>query len=152
MPSLGVPCGRRWTVASGWDGRLERQLIHEVIGHSKPGTLPPIPSGPPERNPFLRPAWMRQDVYRSAPGGRTRLAFPVLPPSDVASPYIHDTVSRIRAIFSAAIEKAPSIVFIDEFEAFVPARSELGGHQQYKAEEVNEFLANLEGVRNARSW
>ena len=36
-------------------------------------------------------------------------------------------------------------MFIDEFEAFVPARSELGGHQQYKAEEVNEFLANLEG-------
>jgi transitional endoplasmic reticulum ATPase len=66
-------------------------------------------------------------------------------PSDVASPYIHDTVSRIRGIFSVAIEKAPSIVFIDEFEAFVPARSELGGHQQYKAEEVNEFLANLEG-------
>jgi transitional endoplasmic reticulum ATPase len=63
----------------------------------------------------------------------------------VASPYIHDTVSRIRAVFSAANDKAPSIVFIDEFEAFVPARSELGGHQQYKAEEVNEFLANLEG-------
>jgi SpoVK/Ycf46/Vps4 family AAA+-type ATPase len=36
-------------------------------------------------------------------------------------------------------------LFIDEFEAFVPARSDLGGHQQYKAEEVNEFLANLEG-------
>ena len=66
-------------------------------------------------------------------------------PSDVASPYIHDTVSKIRAVFSTAIEKAPSIVFIDEFEAFVPARSELGGHQHYKAEEVNEFLANLEG-------
>ena len=27
----------------------------------------------------------------------------------------------------------------------MPARSSLGGHQQYKAEEVNEFLANLEG-------
>ena len=66
-------------------------------------------------------------------------------PSDVASPYIHDTVSKIRAVFTTAIEKAPSIVFIDEFEAFVPARSALGGHQQYKAEEVNEFLANLEG-------
>ena len=73
-------------------------------------------------------------------------------PSDVASPYIHDTVSRIREVFSAAIEKAPSIVFIDEFEAFVPARSELGGHQQFKAEEVNEFLANLEGARNVKSW
>jgi transitional endoplasmic reticulum ATPase len=48
-------------------------------------------------------------------------------------------------VFSTAVENAPSIVFIDEFEAFVPTRSELGGHQQYKAEEVNEFLANLEG-------
>src|SRR5262249_13092596 len=66
-------------------------------------------------------------------------------PSDVASPFIHDTVSRIRSVFTTAIERAPSIVFIDEFEAFVPARSELGGHQQYKAEEVNEFLTNLEG-------
>src|ERR1700730_3935473 len=66
-------------------------------------------------------------------------------PSDVASPYIHDTVTRIRKVFSTAIEKAPSVVFIDEFEALVPARFELGGHQQYKAEEVNEFLANLEG-------
>src|SRR5205085_1636347 len=37
-----------------------------------------------------------------------------------------------------------------EFEAFVPARSELGGHQQYKAEEVNEFLANLEGCAERR--
>src|SRR5438874_7032271 len=58
---------------------------------------------------------------------------------------MHDTLSSSRAFFSSAIEKAPSIVFIDEFEAFVPTRSELGGHQQYKAEEVNEFLANLEG-------
>jgi transitional endoplasmic reticulum ATPase len=35
------------------------------------------------------------------------------------------------------------VVFIDEFEALVPSRGELGGHQQYKAEEVNEFLAHL---------
>jgi hypothetical protein len=39
----------------------------------------------------------------------------------VASPFIHDTVRLIRAVFTTAIEKAPSIVFIDEFEAFVPA-------------------------------
>jgi transitional endoplasmic reticulum ATPase len=35
------------------------------------------------------------------------------------------------------------VVFIDEFEALVPSRGELGAHQQYKAEEVNEFLAHL---------
>jgi transitional endoplasmic reticulum ATPase len=64
-------------------------------------------------------------------------------PSELASPYIHQTVMRIRELFDAAAEHAPAIVFIDEFEALVPSRGELGGHQQYKAEEVNEFLAHL---------
>lgn len=64
-------------------------------------------------------------------------------PSEVASPYIHQSVLHIRDIFETAAERAPSILFIDEFEAMVPSRSELGGHQQHKAEEVNEFLAQL---------
>ena len=66
-------------------------------------------------------------------------------PSELASPYIHQSVVRIRELFDAAAEHAPAIVFIDEFEALVPARAELGGHQQHKAEEVNEFLAHLNG-------
>src|SRR5262249_17713761 len=66
-------------------------------------------------------------------------------PSDVASPYIHDTVRKIREVFATAIQNEPSWIFLDEFDAFVPARSELGGYQHYKAEEVNEFLTNLEG-------
>jgi AAA+ superfamily predicted ATPase len=64
-------------------------------------------------------------------------------PSELASPYIHQSVIRIRELFDAAAEQAPAVVFIDEFEALVPMRAELGGHQQYKAEEVNEFLAHL---------
>ena len=125
---------------------LKDQLIHEVIG----------PFKAPELYRRYRVGLPNGILFYGPPGcGKTYIArrlaeelgwhFQYCRPSDVASPYIHDTVSRIRAIFSAAIEKAPSIVFIDEFEAFVPARSELGGHQQYKAEEVNEFLANLEG-------
>ena len=74
--------------------------------------------------------------------------FQEIKPSDVASPYIHSTVLRIRELFEVALERAPSILFIDEFDAFAPSRSELGGHQQYKSEEVNEFLANLEGAAN----
>jgi len=64
-------------------------------------------------------------------------------PSELASPYIHQSVIRIRELFDMAAEHAPAVVFIDEFEALVPSRSDLGGHQQYKAEEVNEFLAHL---------
>jgi SpoVK/Ycf46/Vps4 family AAA+-type ATPase len=94
--------------------------------------------------------------YGPPGGGKTYIArrlaeelgyfFQEIKPSDVGSPYIHSTVLRIRDLFDAAIDKAPAVVFIDEFDAFVPSRSELGGHQQYKAEEVNEFLANSEGI------
>lgn len=66
-------------------------------------------------------------------------------PSELASPYIHQSVVRIRELFDSAAEHAPSVVFIDEFEALVPSREDLGGHQQYKSEEVNEFLAHLNG-------
>jgi AAA+ superfamily predicted ATPase len=66
-------------------------------------------------------------------------------PSELASPYIHQSTIRIREMFDAAAKQAPAVMFIDEFEALVPPRGELGGHQQYKAEEVNEFLAHLNG-------
>lgn len=64
-------------------------------------------------------------------------------PSELANPYIHQSVVLLREIFDLAAEHAPSIVFIDEFDALVPSREDLGGPQPYKSEEVNEFLAHL---------
>jgi hypothetical protein len=66
-------------------------------------------------------------------------------PSELAGIYVHQSVIKIRELFDAAADSAPAIIFIDEFEAMVPAREQLGGHQQYKSEEVNEFLAQLNG-------
>ncbi|HEX9085293.1 MAG TPA: ATP-binding protein, partial [Gemmatimonadaceae bacterium] len=71
-------------------------------------------------------------------------------PSEIASAYIHQSVVKIRQLFDDAADQAPSIIFIDEFEAMVPSRGDLGGHQQYKAEEVNEFLAHLNGCAEKR--
>jgi transitional endoplasmic reticulum ATPase len=64
-------------------------------------------------------------------------------PSELASPFIHGSVIKIRNLFDAAAERAPAVVFIDEFEALVPSRETLGGHQDYKSSEVNEFLTHL---------
>jgi AAA+ superfamily predicted ATPase len=125
---------------------LKSQLTHDVIG----------PFKTPELYRRYRVSLPNGILFYGPPRcGKTYIAkslaeelgwnFQYCRPSDVASPFIHDTVIRIRKLFSEATDKAPSVIFIDEFEAFVPARSELGGHQQYKAEEVNEFLANLEG-------
>jgi SpoVK/Ycf46/Vps4 family AAA+-type ATPase len=63
--------------------------------------------------------------------------------SDIASSYIHGTVGKVGKLFEIAKLKAPSLVFIDEIEGLLPKREALGGDMQYKQEEVNEFLMQL---------
>lgn len=61
--------------------------------------------------------------------------------SSVASPYIHDTSKKISEMFSKAIEAAPSILIIDEMEAYLTSRS--ADSQSHRVEEVDEFLRNI---------
>lgn len=66
----------------------------------------------------------------------------------VASPYIHDTSKKIAEIFSEAIKCAPSILVIDEMEAFLSNRS-LSGTGNHHVEEVAEFLRRIpEAIEN----
>ncbi|MCW3805677.1 AAA family ATPase [Plebeiibacterium marinum] len=64
-----------------------------------------------------------------------------LKPSDIKSKYINATEEKIGEIFKEAIEKAPSIIFIDEIDAVVPNRE--GDVHQMHASAVNEFLAQM---------
>ena len=63
-------------------------------------------------------------------------------PSSVASTYVHGTQEKIKALFEEAKEKRPSLLFIDELEAFVPNRNRGDINFHYQAE-VNEFLIQL---------
>jgi transitional endoplasmic reticulum ATPase len=63
--------------------------------------------------------------------------------SDIASPFIHDTTKKIGELFEKAKIHTPSIVFIDEIDGLMPKREQLGAASQYKQEEVNEFLNQL---------
>lgn len=63
--------------------------------------------------------------------------------SDIASSYIHGTVGKVGRLFEMAKLKAPSIIFIDEIEGLVPRRESIGSEFQYKQEEINEFLMQL---------
>jgi transitional endoplasmic reticulum ATPase len=64
--------------------------------------------------------------------------------SDVGSMYIHETSSKIAKQFENARAHAPAILFIDEISALVPKRDLLDSTSQYKEEEVDEFLMQLE--------
>lgn len=60
----------------------------------------------------------------------------------IGSPYIHDTSKKISAVFDDAIKNSPSVLIIDEMEAFLSKR--VGAEQgMYHNEEVAEFLRRI---------
>ena len=76
--------------------------------------------------------------------------FNEVPAAEIGDTFIHGTATRIAAVFRQAEEKAPSVLFLDDFEALAPNRSQLAGHQDYRVEEVGEFLRQLESSGSRR--
>jgi AAA+ superfamily predicted ATPase len=67
--------------------------------------------------------------------------------SSVASPYIHETSKKVAEVFDKAIQNAPSVLVIDEMEAFLADREMGSGH--HRVEEVAEFLRRIpEATKN----
>lgn len=67
--------------------------------------------------------------------------------SSVASPYIHETSKKVAQVFEKAIDNAPSVLVIDEMEAFLADREMGSGH--HRVEEVAEFLRRIpEAMKN----
>jgi cell division protease FtsH len=61
--------------------------------------------------------------------------------SSVASPYIHETSKKVAQVFDKAMENSPSVLVIDEMEAFLADREMGSGH--HRVEEVAEFLRRI---------
>ena len=69
--------------------------------------------------------------------------------SSVASPYIHETSKKVAEVFEKAMQNAPSVLVIDEMEAFLADRESGGGGSHHRVEEVAEFLRRIpEATKN----
>ena len=67
--------------------------------------------------------------------------------SSIASPYIHETSRKIAEVFDKAMRSSPSVLVIDEMEAFLADREIGSGH--HRVEEVAEFLRRIpEAAKN----
>jgi len=70
-------------------------------------------------------------------------------PAEVNSMWLGESEKSVKRIFDEARAKAPAIVFLDEIDALLPARS--GGVNQYSDKVVNQFLHEMDGlVKNKR--
>lgn len=63
--------------------------------------------------------------------------------SSVASPYIHETSKKVADVFNKAMQSAPSVLVIDEMEAFLADRDIGAGSSHHRVEEVAEFLRRI---------
>lgn len=67
--------------------------------------------------------------------------------TSIASPYIHETSKKIAEIFKKAIDNSPSVLVMDEMDAFLSDRE--SGGSQHRVEEVAEFLRQIpEATKN----
>ena len=61
----------------------------------------------------------------------------------VGSKYIHETSRKVSEIFDRAIANAPSVIVIDELEAFLSSRDRAQSNGDAHLEEVAEFLRRI---------
>lgn len=71
-------------------------------------------------------------------------------PSDLGSIYVHGGQGKIAELFATAKKNAPTLIFLDEIDALVPNRSD-STVKQYKSDEVNEFLVQLNDCWRSRT-
>lgn len=69
--------------------------------------------------------------------------------SSVASPYIHETSKKVAEVFNKAMNNSPSVLVIDEMEAFLADRDSGSSGSNHRVEEVAEFLRRIpEATKN----
>ena len=61
----------------------------------------------------------------------------------IGSKYVHETSRKISEIFDEAAKNAPSMIVIDELEAFLSSRESSMGSREIHMEEVAEFLRRI---------
>lgn len=96
---------------------------------------------PPNGMLFYGPPGCGKSFLAEKFAEETGFNFMMVKSSDVGSIYVHGTQGKIAELFKRAEENRPTVICFDEFDAFVPNRSNKGAENQ--AGEVNEFLSQL---------
>ena len=68
---------------------------------------------------------------------------------EIVGTYTGETEANLRRIFNEAGHHAPSIIFIDEFDAVAPKRGETGAHSDIRA--VTQLLSLMDGLKRVDS-
>lgn len=90
---------------------------------------------------FYGPAGCGKTFFAEKVAEEVGVNFMKVVPDDIASKWVHGTQEKIAEVFRKAERNAPTLLFFDEFDAMVPARTGEDHHNQNN--EVNEFLCMM---------
>lgn len=62
------------------------------------------------------------------------------------SRYVGESERGVREVFQVARQAAPCIIFLDEVDALIPARSAAGADSHVSARVLSQFLAEMDGL------
>ena len=140
-----------WFKSIAWMQEMKDRLLEEIIlpFKNKEKFLKykvTLPNG----LLFYWPPWCGKTYISTKLAEELWWNFMEIKHSSIASPHIHWTVWKIWQVFEKAKLKAPCILFFDEISWLVPKRENLTWDSQYKEEEINEFLINLDN--SSKDW
>lgn len=117
-------------VKDGFINVLKNRKCAEAYGIKPPSML------------FYGPAGCGKTFFAEKMAEEMGINFIKIVPDDLACTWVHGTQQKIGEVFRDAEEKAPTLLFFDEFDAMVPKRAGNEISQHYDSE-VNEFLCML---------
>lgn len=85
---------------------------------------------------------MRKNFFAERVAEEVGINFMKVSPDDLSSIYIHGTQKKIGELFKKAESKAPTLLFLDEFDCMAPQRTN-DPNRQHQTDEVDEFLTML---------
>lgn len=116
-------------VTEGFINVLNHKECADVYGIKPPSML------------FYGPSGCGKTFFAEKVAEEVGIHFMKVVPDDLASTLVHGTQEKIGELFRQAEQKAPTLMFFDEFDAMVPRRS--NDDRNYQNGEVNEFLCML---------
>lgn len=137
-----------------WDdvvlsARTKRELKQMQLLLERPSLARDLGIDPPTGLLLYGPPGTGKTTIARVLASEARCQFYSATPAEINSMWLGESEKQVARLFAQARANAPSIVFLDEIDALLPART--GGINQYSDKVVNQFLHEMDGLtRNRR--
>lgn len=136
----------------GYDGiggmETEIARVHEMVSVPllRPDLFERLGVPAPRGVLFTGPPGSGKTLLARAIAARTSAAFFQINGPEILSKHYGESEAALRAVFEAAANDAPSIVFLDEIDAIAPRRDTLSGEKQVERRVVAQLLTLMDGL------